>query len=68
MLRRPQNWRNHYWLFSAKVRLARKFSFSDRGGSARPEVQESLGLLLANLAEVTIPLSLLSQYMPVQYG
>ena len=69
MLRRPQNWRNHYHGTPAKVRLARKFSFSDRAryDLPDPEVQESLGLLLANLAEVTIPLSLLSQYMPMQY-
>ena len=69
MLRRPQNWRNHYHGTPAKVRLARKFSFSDRAryDLPDPEVQESLGLLIANLGATTIPLSLLSQYMPLQY-
>jgi D-tagatose-1,6-bisphosphate aldolase subunit GatZ/KbaZ len=70
MLRRPENWRSHYHGAPAKVRLARKFSFSDRAryDLLDPEVQESLKLLLANLGTAEIPLSILSQYMPVQYG
>ncbi|HFE64129.1 MAG TPA: hypothetical protein ENK14_06910, partial [Caldithrix sp.] len=49
--------------------LARKFSFSDRLRYYWPEpkVKAALDLLLQNLSEVTIPLSLLSQYLPLQY-
>ena len=69
MLRRPQIWRNYYHVTPAKVRRARKCSFSDRAryDLPDPEVQESLGILITNLGATTIPLSLLSQYMPLQY-
>lgn len=69
MLRRPHNWKSHYHGSAAKVRLARKFSFSDRAryDLPDPEVQESLGLLLSNLGSTEIPLTLISQYMPIQY-
>ena len=69
MARRPHNWKKHYHGTPAKVRFARKFSFSDRAryDLPDPEVQESIGLLLGNLKAAPIPLSLLSQYMPLQY-
>lgn len=69
MLRRPQNWKKHYHGSPIKVRLARKFSFSDRAryDLPDPEVREALDLLLGNLALTAIPLTLISQYMPVQY-
>ena len=69
MLRRPGNWKSHYHGSPAKVRLARKFSFSDRAryDLPDPEVQESLGLLLNNLGSTEIPVTLISQYMPIQY-
>ena len=69
MLRRPHNWKSHYHGTPAKVRLARKFSFSDRAryDLPDPEVQEALSLLLNNLGSVEIPLTLVSQFMPIQY-
>ena len=69
MLRRPGNWKNHYHGSHAKIRLARKYSFSDRAryDLPDPEVQESLGLLLDNLGATKIPLTLVSQFMPIQY-
>ncbi len=69
MARRPKNWRNHYRGTPAKIRFARKFSFSDRAryDLPDPEVREATALLLENLSRETIPLSLLSQYMPLQY-
>ena len=69
MLRRPGNWKSHYHGNPAKIRLSRKFSFSDRAryDLPDPEVQESLDLLLGNLSATTIPLTLLSQFMPLQY-
>ena len=69
MLRRPGNWKNHYHGTPGKIRLARKYSFSDRAryDLPDPEVQESLALLLGNLGAVKIPLTLVSQFMPIQY-
>ena len=69
MLRRPGNWKSHYRGSPAEVRLARKFSFSDRAryDLPDPEVQESLRLLLSNLDSAEIPLTLVGQFMPVQY-
>jgi D-tagatose-1,6-bisphosphate aldolase subunit GatZ/KbaZ len=69
MLRRPQNWQKHYHGSAVKVRLARKFSLSDRAryDLPDPEVREALELLIRNLSGSAIPLSLISQYMPIQY-
>ena len=69
MLRRPGNWKSHYHGTPAKLRLARKFSFSDRAryDLPDPEVQEALALLLGNLGSIGIPLTLISQFMPIQY-
>jgi len=69
MLRRPHNWKSHYHGSPAKIRLARKFSFSDRARYDLPdfEVQESLALLLSNLGSTEMPVTIVSQYMPIQY-
>ena len=47
----------------------RKYSFSDRCRYyfALPEMKEAVGKLFRNLDETEIPLSMLRQYMPVQY-
>lgn len=69
MLRRPSNWMSHYRGSPADIRLARKFSFSDRARYDLPdrEVQEALRLLLDNLGLTEIPLTLVGQFMPLQY-
>ena len=41
--------------------------FASRYDLPDPEVQESMALLLGNLATTEIPLTLISQYMPIQY-
>ena len=66
----PKHWQKYYHGNEASVRLARKYSFSDRCRYYLPyrEVKAALGKLLGNLRSVDIPLTLLSQYMPIQYG
>ena len=70
MVRHPENWEKHYHGNGSKLRLARKYSLSDRCRYYLPmgEVRESIDLLMRNLKSVEIPLTLVSQYMPVQYG
>lgn len=70
MLRNPDNWKNHYHGSEAKQKFARKYSFSDRCRYYLPDpvVQASMQRLLANLRSIPIPLSLVSQFMPIQYG
>lgn len=69
MVKRPENWIKHYHGNEEKLRLARKYSFSDRCRYylPLPEVRQALDRMMQNLKTVDIPLSLLSQYMPVQY-
>ena len=70
MLQNPDNWNKHYHGNGVKLRFARKYSFSDRCRYYLPDsnVQKSIKRLLQNLGTVTIPLSLLSEYMPIQYS
>ena len=69
MERNPENWMRHYHGSGSETRLARKYSFSDRCRYYLPDrdVQESMGILFKNLGSVDIPLTLISEYMPVQY-
>lgn len=70
MARNPQNWINHYHGNPAKIRYARKYSFSDRCRYYLPasEVKSSMDLLIKNLQSVEIPLALINQFMPIQYN
>lgn len=69
MLSAPQNWQKHYHGNDHELKLARKYSFSDRMryyiGSER--VSQVIETLLENLSQEEISLSLLSQYCPIQY-
>lgn len=69
MLNNPENWKKHYHGNESKLRLARKYSFSDRCRYYLPvkEVNMALTKMMNNLKSVNIPLTLISQYMPVQY-
>lgn len=69
MLENPKYWEKHYHGDEHKLRLARKYSFSDRSRYYLPydDVNQAIELLFKNLGAVEIPLSLLSQYMPIQY-
>jgi len=65
----PTHWQKYYRGNETDRRHARKYSYSDRSRYywPRPELQTALQRLLANLAEHPPPLTLISQYLPVQY-
>jgi len=69
MLKKPDNWQKHYHGSSEKIRFARKYSYSDRCRYYLPseDVDESIKLLISNLRSREIPLTLIKQFMPVQY-
>lgn len=69
MVRSPENWIRHYHGSPGGIRYARKYSLSDRCRYYLhvAEVNESIKLLLKNLKSVEIPLTLISEFMPVQY-
>jgi D-tagatose-1,6-bisphosphate aldolase subunit GatZ/KbaZ len=68
MLAYPAYWEPYYHGSPAEQRFARRFSLSDRLRYYwnRPPVQSALDKLLANLRDVEIPLSLISQFLPNQ--
>ncbi|GIF63940.1 tagatose-6-phosphate kinase [Asanoa ishikariensis] len=65
----PGQWAKYYTGDADEQRLARRFSYSDRMRYywPDPEIQAAEQQLLANLSGRTIPLPLLSQYLPDQY-
>jgi D-tagatose-1,6-bisphosphate aldolase subunit GatZ/KbaZ len=65
----PAYWQKHYGGSVKQQKNSRFYSYSDRIRYYwnSPEVQAALSMLLSNLNEQPLPLSLLSQYMPVQY-
>jgi D-tagatose-1,6-bisphosphate aldolase subunit GatZ/KbaZ len=66
MQREPEHWKNYYHGDEGKLAFARKYSLSDRARYywRNMDVQAALTKLIANLDEVPLPLSLISQYMP----
>lgn len=66
----PVHWQGHYSGEEGEVAFARKYSLLDRIRYywAVPGVESALRRLLANLRAAPIPLALLSQYFPAQYG
>jgi D-tagatose-1,6-bisphosphate aldolase subunit GatZ/KbaZ len=69
MLEEPRFWKPYYGGDEHQQAFARKYSFSDRCRYYWPvgDVQLALESLLQQLTQAPIPLSLLSQFMPVQY-
>jgi D-tagatose-1,6-bisphosphate aldolase subunit GatZ/KbaZ len=69
MRRDPRHWRAYY-TNPATETFDLQYSLSDRIRYywTVPEVQESCDALLTNLKSRGVPLSLLSQYLPVQYA
>ena len=69
MLADPSGWKKHYRGEEAGTAFKRAFSLSDRARYylPRPAVGRAAELLLKNLAGAEIPISLISQYMPMQY-
>lgn len=69
MLENPNDWKSHYHGSEIEKKFARKYSFSDRSRYYYlvPQVKEAMGKLINNLIKKEIPLTLLSQYMPIHY-
>jgi D-tagatose-1,6-bisphosphate aldolase subunit GatZ/KbaZ len=69
MLEEPSAWQGYYHGDEGYLRYARKYSYSDRCRYYWPqaEVRQALDLLMQNLEENPPPLTLVSQYLPVQY-
>lgn len=69
MLANPGNWARHYHGDEHELWIKRKFSFSDRCRYyfAQPEIEAAIEKLMANMDKVSIPMSMLHQYMPMQY-
>lgn len=69
MRENPQQWERYYHGTAEQITLARAFSFSDRARYYLPErqIQASIRHLMQNLNRVQLPLTLISQYMPLQF-
>jgi D-tagatose-1,6-bisphosphate aldolase subunit GatZ/KbaZ len=68
MLKNPVYWKSYYHGEESDLRIARKYSYSDRCRYYWPEpsVDAALQRLLKNLRDHPVPISLLSQYLPRQ--
>ena len=69
MLANPAFWEKYYQGDEFEIALKRKYSFSDRCRYYLPDlnVVDSINRLVYNIDSVEIPLSLLEQYMPIEY-
>ncbi len=69
MLENQGNWKKHYHGSENEQALARKYSFSDRSRyyMGQPKVVEAMNKMFENLDEVEIPITMIHQYMPLQY-
>lgn len=69
MLANPVHWQKYYAGPEPYLRFARKYSFSDRSRYywPDPQVQQALARLIGNLQQHPVPLTLLSQFLPLQY-
>jgi D-tagatose-1,6-bisphosphate aldolase subunit GatZ/KbaZ len=69
MLRKPVYWRSYYHGNESLLRLARAYSYSDRCRYYwhEPAVQTEIKRLLHNLKRHSVPLTLVSQFLPQEY-
>lgn len=69
MVEDPGRWEIYYTGTEDEQRIARRYSYSDRMRYYWPDevLKQARATLMDNLSAVTIPLPLLSQYMPLQY-
>lgn len=69
MLENSKYWVDYYEGTDKEKRLMRKYSFLDRSRYYWnvPEVKRAIEILLKNLKKKKIPLTLISQFMPIQY-
>lgn len=68
MLENPEHWRSYYRGDAAALRLARKYSYSDRCRYywTQPSVANAVRCLIGNLITSPPPVSVISQFLPVQ--
>ena len=69
MVTDPKNWKNYYTGTEKEKEIKRKYSFSDRSRyyMSRPIVEDARRKLFENIDNATIPMSMLKQFMPLQY-
>lgn len=69
MLKNPKDWEKYYAGSELEVKLARKYSFSDRSRyyMAKPEINESIEKLFENIDSCNVPLGMIKQYLPNAY-
>lgn len=69
MLREPAYWRSYYSGDESQLRISRAYSYSDRCRYYWPEisVQAEFERLIGNLTARPVPLTLISQYLPLEY-
>jgi len=69
MVRNPSYWRDYYHGTEDELRIARFYSYSDRCRYywPEPEIKSEIDLLIKNLSTAPIPLTLVSQYLPLEY-
>ncbi|KPJ80295.1 MAG: hypothetical protein AMS17_20690 [Spirochaetes bacterium DG_61] len=69
MRKQPEHWERYHTGTDGKMAFSRKYSLFDRIRYYLPndEVKEAFGKLLRNLRIKGIPLTLLSQFFPLQY-
>lgn len=69
MLADDRHWAKYYRGTPQQQKFSRAFSFSDRARYYLPveTVSDAVNKLLEKLEQVDIPMSLLSQYLPIQY-
>ena len=69
MLRDPAHWRSYYHGDEDQVSRDRIYAFSDRCRYYwnQPAIQQEIARLLDNVSAEAIPLTLISQYLPLEY-
>lgn len=70
MLDEPDYWKKYYHPTFSRSLIDLHFSLSDRIRYywPHPRISQAVNTMLSNLQQSEIPLGLLSQYMPVQFG
>ena len=69
MANNPSHWEHHYFGTEQELRIKRRYSYSDRCRYyfSHPHFRSAVENLFHNLEKADIPMSLLHQYLPVQY-
>lgn len=69
MLNEPEYWKKYYHPTWSQAMVDIHFSLSDRIRYywPHPRIRQGVEKLIANLSDVTLPLGLISQFMPVQF-